>query len=92
MIIGPMQKPTIALSTLWLLFMASPLWLVLIIAVPANMGGGLHRFVMAPLVLLGITVAIQRLLRGYTNAWTLAALMAGTIAFAALSLSAWIAS
>lgn len=89
-----MQKPKVALSTLWLLFMASPLWLVLIVVVPNSngWGNGLDRFVMAPLILLGITVAIQRLLRGYKDAWALSALLAGIIAFAALSLAARMAS
>lgn len=89
-----MRKPTIALSTLWLLFMASPLWLVLIAVVPnsTGWGNGVHRFVMAPVVLLGITVAIQRLLVGYKDAWALSALLAGIITFAALSLAAWMAS
>jgi hypothetical protein len=89
-----MTRPQISLASLLLFAAAMPIWLFVwaAVATSTGFGGGGTRFVMAPVVLCGITAAIQRLLRGYRNAWALSALLAGMVAFASLSLAAWVAA
>ena len=86
-----MNSHRFSLSSLLLLFAAAPIWVCLIVAVPQSTGwgGSPMRFVMAPLVLTGITVVIYRLVRGHRNAWAMSAFAAAVISLGSLSLAAW---
>ena len=87
-----MNSHHVSLSSLLLLFAAAPIWVSLIVAVPqsSGWGGSPMRFMMAPLVLIGITAAVYRLVRGHQNAWAMSALAAAVISLGSLSLAAWI--
>ena len=91
--IEQMARPQFSLMTMLLLSAAIPIWLFLIVALPESpgFGGSPSRFIMAPLVLGGITVAIHRLLRGHRNAWALSSLLAAVIALGSLNFAAWVA-
>lgn len=86
--------PKFTLSSWLLLFGAAPIWLFLIVVVPQSIGwgGSSSRFFVAPLVLAGITIAMQRLLRAYRNAWPLSALLAALTALGTLSIAAWLSN
>lgn len=62
-----------------MLILAAPAWALLILAVPNSIGfrGSPDRYVIAPIVLIGMTAAIRRLFRRRTNAWPAAAFLAG---------------
>ena len=87
-----MDKFQLSLSSLLLVCAAVPIWLFLIVVVPQSpgWGGSSSRFFMAPFVLIGITAAVHRLLRGRRDAWALSALVAAVISLGSLSLAAWI--
>ncbi len=89
-----MERPRFNLATFLLLSAAIPIWVFLAVAVPVSTGwgGNPFRFVAAPLVLCGMTVAIQRLLRDRANSWPISVLAAGFIAIASLSIAAWLSS
>ena len=91
---GCMDRPQISVLTLLLLVAALPIWLALVVVVPLSpgFGGGPFRFVVAPLVLGGITVAIHRLVSRFRSAWGLSALTAAVIALGSLSVAAWLTS
>jgi len=90
--IAPMDNRRFSLSSLLLSCAGVPIWVYLIVAVPqsAGWGGSPMRFVMAPLVLTGITVAVHRLVRGYRNAWAMSAFAAAVVSLGSLSLAAWV--
>ena len=73
---------------------ALPIWLYLAVTVPAGTGwaGSGLRWAMAPLVLVAMTVAIERLLQGRTASWSLAALAAGVVTLLTLTAAAWLSS
>ena len=73
-----------------LVVLAIPAWAFLVVTVPNSVGWGSDpvRFVMAPIVLCGITAAIHRLLRRFKDAWPLSALIAG---LGVLAILAWMA-
>jgi hypothetical protein len=89
-----MARPQITLSTFLLLAAALPIWILLAVAVPASTGWGGNplRFVAAPLVLCGVTVAIHRLVRNCPNPWSISALLAGVIIWGALLAVFWISN
>ena len=82
-----------SLKSLLLLCGALPIWLFLIVVVPQTTGWGAStsRFFIAPVILVGITAAMHRLLCSCRDAWSLSALFAAVIALASLSLAAWMA-
>lgn len=88
-----MERPRLSLTTLLLVTAALPMWLFLFVSVPQSTGwgGGAFRFVAAPLVLLGITVAVHRLVRNSRAAWALSMFVAGIITMGSLVLVAWLA-
>jgi hypothetical protein len=67
-----------------------PIWLFLIVTVPQSpdMGGIPIKFVVAPLVLIGTTVAVRTLLGRYRDAWALSVLLAAVTALILLSIVA----
>lgn len=75
------------LSTLLLFVAALPTWAFLIVVVPqsAGFGGGLARFLTAPLVLTGIAAAIYWLLRNVPNRLAWAVFAAGVISLGSLT-------
>lgn len=89
-----MSSHRVSLSSLLLLFAAAPIWVFLMVAVPQSTGwgGSRMRFVIAPLVLTGITVVVYRLVRGYRDAWAMSAFAAAVISFGSLSLAAWMSN
>jgi len=62
-----------------MLLCAAPVWILLSITVPRSTGFGdaSGRYVIAPIVLSGITISVHRLVRDHRNAWPLSALIAG---------------
>jgi hypothetical protein len=80
-----------SLMDLLLVAMAIPIWLhlTLILSQGRRWGSSPLRYIMAPLVLCGMTFAIHHLLRGRKNAWSLSALLAAGIALVSLSLVSW---
>jgi hypothetical protein len=70
-------------TDLFLLTTAAGLWLFLMMLVGPRLPLGL-----VPVVLSGITIAIQRLLRGTSHAWPLAAALAPMVSLACLMLAA----
>jgi heme O synthase-like polyprenyltransferase len=81
-----MERPRLSLMELLLVAAAMPIWLFLFVTVPQSTGwgGSAFRFVAAPLVLSGITVAIHRLVRNARAAWALSMFIAGIIAMGSL--------
>ncbi len=61
------------------LLCAAPIWILLSITVPRGTGFGdaSERYVIAPIVLSGITISVHRLIREYRNAWPLSSLISG---------------
>lgn len=71
-----------------ILLAAAVLWVVALMFISASgkVGAGL-----AILVFLGLTVAIQRLLRGRNHAWPLAAMLTPVVALSCLAVAAFLA-
>jgi hypothetical protein len=82
-----MRETRFDLATLLLLSAALPIWIFLIFAVSSSPNMGPLRFIGAPVVLCGITVAIQRLLVGRRNSWSIAAFAAGVIVLTSISVA-----
>jgi hypothetical protein len=84
-----MKRRQVNLATILLLGAALPIWLFLFVTVPFSTGWGASdfRFLAAPLVLVGTTFAVHRLVRRLPNAWGLAMLLAAVIALASLSIA-----
>jgi hypothetical protein len=78
------------LRTLLIVIAAAGLWItVLALACGSHgFGHGAIRYVMPPFVLIGMTLAIQRLVRGWGDAWPTSALASGLIGLVSL-LAAW---
>ena len=90
-LLNGMQRYQISLMSVLLLGGGLPFWLFLIVAVPysTGWGGSPVRFVAAPLVLSGVTVAVHRLFAKHRDGWAIAVLLAGIIALSSLSAAAW---
>ena len=90
----PMKGPQISLATSLLLIGALPIWMLLIVVVPASTGwgGGSFRFVAAPLTLIAMTAAIHILFRRWKDGWAASMLLAAVVALGSLSVAAWISS
>jgi hypothetical protein len=73
-----------------LMLLAIPVWILITIEIRLREGSEASqpRYLIAPFVLCGITAATHRLLRSYTNAWPLSALIAGLGVLAVLLWSA----
>jgi len=86
-----MEKYQIRLMSFLLLAAGLPFWLFLRLVVMQGPGWGNNpvQYVIAPLVLSGITVAIHRLLRKHKDAWAISFLLAGVIALSSLYAVAW---
>lgn len=66
--------------------LAVPIWILVVYEVSLSraFGDGSGRFVVAPAVLCGLTVAMHRLLRTQRNAWPLSAVAGGGLALGAM--------
>lgn len=86
------MPPRLSLADLLLWAPVAPIWLYVMAAVRPNYGwgGALTGYVVTPLVLVGITCAIHRLLRDRRSAWALSALAASILAYLILGLFAWL--
>ena len=86
-----MKELQFSLASFLLFCGAFPIWVFLIWAVADSkaFGTGPHRFLLAPYVLIGITIAVQRLLRNCPNSWSLSSLIAAVIAVGSLTLAQW---
>jgi hypothetical protein len=82
-----MPKPTVTLATLLLLAAALPIWIY--VACIVAWGHVFRSPIPAIGVLCGITLAVQRIFRGRPSSWAIAALLAGVITLAALSIARW---
>ena len=89
--VNEMGKFQISVMSLLLLSYGLPIWLFLIVVVPQSTGwgGSAARFVVAPLVLAGMTVAVRRLFGKYRDAWVISVLLAGVIAISSLYAVDW---
>ena len=74
-----MAKSQIDAFGIVMLLCAAPVWIFLSMTVPrgTGFGGASDRYVIAPIVLSGITISVHRLIRDYRNAWPLSALISG---------------
>jgi hypothetical protein len=74
-----------------LLLAAIPLWSFMIIETPRSPGFGSMpaRIVMAPVVLIGITFSVHRLLKTCNHTWPLSILLAAVIPLSVLFTIAW---
>lgn len=71
------------LTGLFTVLLAAPVWILVVIEFSLRSP---DHYAYGPIVLCGMTVAIQRLLRPYKNAWPLAALGSGLVSLAVLTL------
>lgn len=80
------------LLTVLLLAGALPIWMCLGFVVPQSTGwgGSPIQFVIAPVVLVGITAAVHRLINRFRDAWAISAVAAAVIALGALSIVSWL--
>lgn len=87
------SMPRFQLSVMSVLLSAGalPIWLALTCIAPQSTGwgGSPLRFVMAPLVLTGITVALRSLFPKHRDGWAIAILLAGVIAWSSLWAAFW---
>jgi hypothetical protein len=92
--VDTMQKYQVSLASLLLLAGGLPIWLFLIVVVPQSTGWGGNpiRFVTAPLVLGGMTVAIRRLFGKHQEAWAISVLLAAIIALASSYAALWMSN
>jgi hypothetical protein len=91
-VIGCIMRTQINLATLLLFAAALPMWLYVAIAVTSSpgFGGSSLRYVAAPLALLGITVAVHRLICGNQYAWGLSTIIAPLITWGTLLAATWL--
>jgi hypothetical protein len=87
-----MEKLRFSLASAVLWTGALPIWIFLTITLPGSSGwgGASFRFVVAPVVLIGMTCAIHVLFRGRANAWAWSGLLAGIISLGSLTVAMWI--
>ena len=73
---------------------AAPIWVFLFVVVPQSTGYGAFpiRLIVAPIVLTGLTLAFQRLLRPREDAWALAFFFAAAVAMITLLVAAFASS
>jgi hypothetical protein len=71
-----MQRWQFSLTSLLLIVTACPIWFWLVIFLPESPN---INFLLPPLVLCGVTVALQRLIRPHRDAWAISVLLAGLI-------------
>jgi hypothetical protein len=85
-----MARPRFSLLDFACIVAAVPIWVFLLILTSGGtgFGTGQFRFIVAPLVLGGMTVAMQRLVRS----WALSALLSGLIALGVLRIAFWLAN
>jgi hypothetical protein len=79
------MRPQITLAGLLLGAPAIPLWIYVTYVVGSSPVG----FVLPPLVLLGITIAVHRVVGSRPNAWAISALIAPILALLVLLGIAW---
>ena len=81
-----MTGKRLSLASLLLFSAAIPIWISLtyIVMTSRQFGRGVHRYYLAPLVLVIASVAIYRLIRGAPNAFALSTLLSGIILHGAL--------
>ena len=89
-----MGRYQISVMSVLLLGSGLPIWLALTLGVPQSTGWGCNpmRFVMAPLVLTGITLALHRLFAKYRDGWAIAILLAGVIVWSSLWAVFWLSN
>jgi len=89
-----MTGKRLSLASLLLFSAAIPIWISLtyIVITSPGFGGGVHRYYLAPLVLVIASVAIYRLIRGVRHACALSILLSGIVlhgALVAVAILAW---
>jgi hypothetical protein len=89
-----MGRYQISVMSVLLLGGGLPIWLALtfIVSQSTGWGGNPIRFVMAPLVLTGITFALHRLFPKHRDGWAIAILLAGVIAWSSLWAVFWLSN
>lgn len=87
-----MGKFQISLMSALLLAGGLPIWLALCLMLPSSTGwgDGPTRFVITPLLLTGITIALHRLFPKHRDGWAIAILLAGMIAWSVVWGAFWI--
>jgi hypothetical protein len=87
-----MGVPRVTLAEFLLWAPVAPIWLYVTFVVGSSngLGGGPVGYVVAPLSLFGIAMALHRLVRGWRSAWALCALAAPILAFLILMAIAWL--
>lgn len=85
-----MTKSQINLLSLLLWSGAVPIWIFVTVVVSQSVGfrGSSFRYLLSPVVLSGIAIAIHRLFRGNRNALAISVFLAGVIAIATLTVAA----
>lgn len=81
-----MTGKRLSLASLLLFTAAIPIWISLtyIVITSPGFGGGIHRYYLAPLVLVIASLAIYRLIRGASNACALSTLLSSVVLHGAL--------
>jgi len=89
-----MERHQISVMSVLLLGCGLPIWIALALAVPQSTGwgGSPMRFVIAPLVLAGMTLALHRLFSKHRDGWAIAILLAGVIAWCSLWAALWLSN
>ena len=85
-----MRSARVASVGLVITMVAVPLWILDAIEIDLRSGakGNSRSYLLTAVVLLGITVALQRLLRSHRNSWASSALISGVIVLLVLLWSA----
>lgn len=85
---GRMSRKPFSAEDAGILLVAAVLWVVALMFISASskVGAGL-----ATMVFLGLTVAIQRLLRGRNHAWPVAAILTPVVVLGCLAVAAFLA-
>ena len=93
-LVTAMVRRQISLMSVVLLGGGLGIWLALAVIVPQGTGYGDSplRYIMAPLVLTGMTVALHKLFASRRDGWAIAVLLAGVIAWIALWVAFWLSS
>ena len=82
----------VQLASFLLLCAAAPFWIwtTVIVSHIDVWGAGVLRYSIPPIVLVGVTAAVHRLLREIAHAWAISALTAGLVCIGALQLTVWL--